>query len=80
MMIGTAGASLIMGGIFLFIGAILHKLMSPPGDETGTDPLVVRACLTAMITCWSISGIPLLYASGLGCWYFLKVAMGKERV
>jgi len=80
MMIGTAGVSFIMGGIFLVFGIILHGLLGGRGVHVDTDPLVVRACLTAMITCWSISGIPLLYAAGMGCWYFLKVAMGKERV
>lgn len=80
MMIGTAGASLIMGGIFLFIGAILHKLMSPPGNEPGTDPLVVRACLTAMTICWSLFGIIVLCGAARASWYFVKVAMGKERL
>ena len=80
MMIGTAGVSFIMGGIFLAFGIILHGLLGGRGVHVDTDPLVVRACLTAMITCWSISGIPLLYAAALACWYFVKVAMGKERL
>lgn len=79
-MIETFGFSFIMGGVFLFLGIILHAFMVTDGNESHTDPFVVRACWYALATCWSISGIPLLYAAGLGCWYFLKVAMGKERV
>lgn len=80
MMIGTAGVSFIMGGIFLVFGIILHAFMVANGNESHTDPFVVRACWYALATYWSIFGITALYAAALACWYFVKVAMGKERV
>lgn len=79
-MVGTAGVSFIMGGVFLVFGIILHGLLGGRGVHVDTDPFVVRACWYALAACWSIFGITALYAASLACWHFVKVAMGKERL
>lgn len=76
---GVGGASLVVCVFFYLVGIGLHCAMVPNPEKAHVDPLVVRICWYAGGFFASILALGALYIASRFFYWFILVALGKEK-